>query len=112
MKVLKFLLAIAILFVTAMYYNVFSFDRGFVQSTKDKDESLLLTIKEIESVKLGDTYYVFYLADDDAYLEKIDEDDYKIIDAFIEIDEKSIVPGVIGIVGAVVVLIFVGNKKK
>lgn len=113
MKALKFILAVAILFITAMYYNIVSFDRGIVQGTEDEDATAILAkLDKIESVKVGDTYYVFYLTDDEAFIEKATEDEYKVLDTFVEIKEKSIVPGIVGLGAAIVVLIFVGNKKK
>ena len=112
MKAVKFILAIAILFITAMYYNVVSFNRGILQEFDDDEITLKHPIEKVESVKLGDDYYVFFLTDNGAYYEDLDADEYKLLDAFTDIKEKSIVPGLVGVGAAVLVLIFVGRKKK
>ena len=114
MKAVKFIIALAILFVTAMYYNVFSFSRGFVQEAEDEDiMKIILETEKVESVKFGEDYYVFFITDDAVYVEEADADDeYKAIDAALKIKEKSIIPGIAGVGAAVLVLIFVGRKKK
>ena len=111
MKLVKFLLVIAILFITAMYYNIYSFDRGLVKDTEDADISLIFTIKDMESVKIGDEYYVFYLTDDAAYVEDVDEDDYKAFSALFDVKEKSIIPGVAAVGASLAILLFVKGKR-
>ena len=95
-----------------MYYNVVSFNRGIIQEFETDEISIKHPIEDVESIKIGDDYYVFYLTDNGAYYDDLDENEYKLLDAFYDVKEKSIVPGVIGVVVAIVVLIFVGNKKK
>ena len=114
MKAVKFILALVILAITTMYYNVFSFSRGFIQEAEDEDIMKILTQTEkVESVKVGDEYYVFFITDDAVYVEEADADDeYKVLDTMLKIKEKSIVPGIAGVGAAVLVLIFVGRKKK
>jgi len=111
MRLIKFLLVIAILFITAMYYNVFTFDRGLVKDAKDAGTSDIASLKDVESVKLGDKYYVFYLTEDDTFVEKFSEDDYKIMDAIMDIEEKSIVPGVAAVGASLAILIFVRGRR-
>lgn len=111
MRLIKFLLVIAILFITAMYYNIFSFDRGLVKDTKGEDTSIIFTIEDMESVKVGNNYYVFYLTEENAYVEKVKEDDYKILNAIVDIEEKSIIPGVAAAGACLAILLFVKGRR-
>ena len=114
MKAVKFILALAILFITAMYYNLVSFSKGIAKEIDDDDIfKIVLKTEKVESVKFGEDYYVFFITEDAIYVEEADaDDDYKLLNATSDIKEKSIIPGIAVIGAAVLVLMFVGKNKK
>ena len=94
----------------------------YLANQLDVSVDYLLETKEMQSKKLTDNLIlkgeILIKCND---LEKAENqlnevikicDEYKVLDTMLKIKEKSIVPGIAGVGAAVLVLIFVGRKKK
>ena len=72
MKLVKFLLSIVLIYVVLYQYNIFSIEKGIIQSGESStNEEILTGLEEIKYINLsGENYWIMYETENGLYFEE------------------------------------------